>query len=101
MKSCESHLAIIECPFDGKTMHIRIRDCCHLRLLNWAHFALWEHDEHADIPFTPESVYRRAASIPACRSNDRKMFSLFAALRRVLIPSDEEVLEKIPQELQR
>lgn len=52
----KSHLTIIESALDSQIVHIRVRHCRHLGLLNGADFALGVHDEDGDILLASQSV---------------------------------------------
>lgn len=92
-------LAVIKGAFDGNVVHVGVQHGGHLSLLDRADLALRVHDEHADILLASQTVDGRRASVATGRTNNSQVFSFLASLLLTLVPANEEVLEKITQEL--
>ena len=57
----ETYLAVIECAFDGKVVHVGICHRRHLRFLDGRDAALGMQDEYGDVRLVPETIYCGAA----------------------------------------
>lgn len=93
----KAYLTVIESAFDPQVVHIRIQDCCHLRLLNWAHFAIRIHDENRNILFPTQTVNGRGACVSRCSANNSEM--LARGFRLIGIAAYEEVFKEVAHEL--
>ena len=95
-----TYLTVIKGAFDSDVVYVCIQNSGHLSFLNRADLALGVHDEHADVFLASQTINSSRASVTTGRANDSQVFPLLAGLILALVPADEEVLEKVTQELQ-
>ena len=96
----QTDLAIVECSLHGNVVYIGVQHRGHLSLLNGADLALGVHDEHADVLLASQTVDSGRASVTTGRTDDSQVFPLLARLILALVSANQEVLEKVAQELQ-
>lgn len=95
-----TNLAVVEGSLNGDVVHVGIKDGSHLSLLNGADLALGVHNENADILLTAQTVDSCRASVTTGCADHGQVFSILARLILALVPANQEVLEKVAQELQ-
>ena len=83
-------LAVIERPLNGQGVDIRIRDRCHLQLLDAAGSSVWIQDEHAHVIPPSQAVDR---GTPRIAAGGPKHIQLTPGLL-------QEVLEQVAEQLQ-
>ena len=81
-------------------MDVGIQHRSHLSLLDRADLALRVHDEHADVLLASQTIDSGRASVTTGRANNSQVFPLLARLILAFVPANQEVLEKVAQELQ-
>lgn len=95
-----ANLAVIESATNGQVVDVGVEHSGHLRFLYGAHTAFWMQYKNGHILLPSQAVNSSATSITTRRANNSESMPLLTLSLTSILPH-KEVLEQIPDELQR